>query len=243
MTGLPDEMSCWSKRYASALPRNPPVQSMVDLQTAVREVDRLFKLQLEHRDQVVKKMQLDEELHALEHSQQQLDTELAAAKALADSAHASWQNIWQSRGVQCGDPRSMREWLTQHQTLLDVWQEVQQLQMQRQEAELAIHNARAELIAALQSVGDDWDASAADLAAIHARALQVDETLQAEAVAYQNRMNQVACWPHNWLCEKKNASPAMRNCKIGNAAGKSDRRQRAAFAGNTSIDRRSLASS
>ncbi len=165
---------------------------MVDLQTAVREVDRLFKLQLEHRDQVVKKMQLDEELHALEHSQQQLDTELAAAKALADSANASWQSIWQSRGVQCGDPRSMREWLTQHQTLLDVWQEVQQLQMQRQEAELAIHNARAELIAALQSVGDDWDASAADLVAIHARALQVDETLQAEAVAYQNRMNQVA---------------------------------------------------
>ncbi len=177
---------------ASAAGKLSPVQEMVDLQTAVREVDRLFQHQLDHRDQVVKKLQLEDELQRVEQAIQPIAENLNRAIQWRDSTEEGWQSLWRSCGVVAGDLAQMREWVIQHQAILDEWQELQDMQLQLQAAEAAIHHARAELIAALQSVEDEWDESRSDLCQLHARALQVDESLQMEATAYQNRVNELA---------------------------------------------------
>ena len=160
-----------------------PVQTMVDLQAVVREVDRLHQLQLEHRDHVVKKLQLDDELQRFEQLLQPIEAEHAKAIEVVRTTEVAWKQLWQSRGVVAGDLEQMRDWTVQHQAILDGWNEWQDLQLQLEEADSTVHHARAELIAALQSVGDEWDASAADLYQVHARALKVDETLQSEIAA------------------------------------------------------------
>ncbi len=55
-----------------------------------------------------------------------------------------------------------------------------------------IQQARGELLAALHTVGDDWDSPDADLQQVYVHALQIDDALQEEAAAYQQLVNQAA---------------------------------------------------
>ncbi len=96
-----DELLASHLRYSTAQ-QVTPVQQVVALQAAVQEVDRLHQLQLEHREQVVRKLQLEGEAKRLTEQSEQLRQRLQLAVAEHAEAQQSWQQLWEAQGVVAG---------------------------------------------------------------------------------------------------------------------------------------------
>jgi uncharacterized protein YhaN len=149
---------------------NPPSELALRYEHLVASADFLADALRREADRVASIAQLDARRRRLIEAGEALKSQRAEAESAVDRARAAWSAAWTGAGVKPGAPVEMRDWLVRYHALLTHTGTIRAARLAEVDATAAVCQARSEIDAALQRLGEPAAGLLIGLAALNDRA-------------------------------------------------------------------------